>query len=294
MAGASVPGPLGSGGNSPVPDGGTAARMSTPPPGPTFLDTVERQMGVAPGSLRYDRPEDQRGVRVIRVFKIEGGGGIHEEITKLAAAHAGLKFSDGFDKGVAWPDVPCADPDAVQVCYLTTGRNQHKPGTTAHRSHHGDLQFWHSMAPAGGTPLTNQQVLEKIIAQAREWYVRGATGASDFQIGKLLHMVQDSYSSSHVIRDASYRVHQFQGYGNQDADAHGEADKKQPSMKSFLEIPGAAAAVSASTQILVYYRDRVPFRTLEAYLREQVYVIAPGRGPVPAGGTAPRFAPRHI
>ncbi len=42
------------------------------------------------------------------------------------------------------------------------------PGALAYRSHHGDRQHWHSMA--SGTEKSNQEVVDKIVAQAHEWW----------------------------------------------------------------------------------------------------------------------------
>jgi hypothetical protein len=142
------------------------------------------------------------------------------------------------------------------------------------------------MAPSSDAPLSNGDVVEKIVTQAKEWYSLGIDRNSDFQIGKLLHMIQDSYSASHVIRDEYGRILQFQGYDSQDPKAHGLADQMLPRMKSFLEIQGTASALAASTEILKMYAAGAPFSKVEVFLREQVYVMAPNRIQVPSGGSA--------
>lgn len=279
--------------NAPAPENGDSnARWDEERP--TLLQSVERMYGMAPGSVRYDTPQDLRDVRMVPVFKIEGGGSVHEKITQQAAKNANIRFSSAMDKGVAWPDVPCQDPKAVKVCYAGTGWNEHREGTLANRSHHGDLQFWHSMAPKSDKALSNAEVVDKIVAQAKEWYTEGVTERNDFPIGKMLHMVQDSYSASHVIRDKEGRVQQFQGYDAQDAHAHGHADKKGKGMESFLDIPGARGALGASTKILEFYARRAPFSEVETYLRQQVYPMAPSRANEPAGGTAAPYAKKAV
>jgi hypothetical protein len=263
---------------------------------PTLLQSIERQYGMAPGSLRYDNPQDLRDARMIPVFKIEGGGRIHEQITEQAAKNAKIPFSTGLDKGTAWPDVPCENPKSVEVCYVGTGWNEHTAGTLANRSHHGDLQFWHSMAPTSDKPLNNGQVVDKIVQQAKAWYAEGVAGpkGNDFPIGKMLHMVQDSYSASHVVRDKEGRVQQFQGYDAQDPGAHSHADKKGKDMKSYLDVPGARGALNASTKLLEFYARRAPFSEVESYLRQQVYPLAPSRANEPAGGSAPPYVKKAV
>jgi len=261
---------------------------------PNLLRSVERQFGMAPGSLRYDNAQDQQDVRMVPVFKIEGAGGIHEKLTEQAAKNAKVRFSGAMDKGAAWPDVPCQDPKAVKGCYAGTCWNEHRSGTLANRSHHGDLQFWHSMAPTSDKVLSNGQVVDKIVQQAKEWYTEGVTGRNDFPIGKMLHMVQDSYSASHVVRDQEGRIQQFQGYDAQDAGAHGHADKQGKGMKSFLDIPGARGALDASTKLLEFYARRAPFSAVETYLRQEVYRMAPSQAGEPAGGSAPLYVKKAL
>ena len=151
-----------------------------------------------------DRRADQGVVRmkdgtsvVVEFYKIRGNGAVHEDITKSAAEKAGVPYDNALDEGCAWPDVPC-DTNKVETCYYKTYKEYKKTGTLSCRSHYGDLQYWHSMAPTGN--WTNQEVLEKIIAQAKEWYEAALQQNQIFHIGKILHTVQDSYSRSHVVR----------------------------------------------------------------------------------------------
>jgi len=253
---------------------------------PSLLRSIEHFYGKAPGSLRYDTPEDLQGVQMVPVFKITGGGGIHEKITEQAAKDAGLPFSLELRKGSAWPDLPCKDPDQVALCPVGTLKDLHREGTLANRSHYGDRQFWHSMTPTSDQPLSNGDVVDKIIQQAKEWYSQGVEGHNDFPIGKMLHMVQDSYSASHTIRDKAGHLEQFQGYDAQDSHAHGDADKLGKGMHSFLDIPGARGALKASTKLLELYARKAPFSEVETYLRHEVYSMAPARANEPAGGSA--------
>ncbi|GAA6765139.1 hypothetical protein AAFH68_10730 [Flavobacterium sp. CGRL1] len=232
----------------------------------------------------------------VEFFKIRGAGAIHESITKRAATAAGIKYDSRLDEGCAWPDVPCEDENSVETCYYNTWDNEHKKGTKAYESHHGTKQYWHSMAPTGNH--TNQQIVDLIVIQAKEWFKKGLeikvkdgffNKGDDglFHIGKLLHMVQDSYSLSHVYRDSNNRIIQFQGYEDQDADKHGTPDKDDGAK-------GVQDAFVASTWILSSYKQAKSYTdlkpevflpVLEKYLRTEVYVLAPNRGKVKAGGS---------
>jgi hypothetical protein len=239
-------------------------------------------------SLRYDAPEDLLDAEWTPAFKIEGAGAVHEKIAKLAAENNGLEFDDALDKGVAWPDVPNEDLSKMKTSYWGTYRNEHREGTLANRSHHGDYQFWHSMA--SGDDLTNAKVLDKIVVQAGEWYQQGLDSDSLFPIGKLLHMVQDSYSASHVTRDDKNRIMRFQNYSAQDPKLHGVADAVPEGRgKTWQDIPGVKQAIRASTDIVALYKARAPAIAVQAYLREHVYVMAPHAANALAGGSAPPF-----
>ena len=230
----------------------------------------------------------------VEFFKIRGGGAVHEDITKWAAILAGIDYGTALDEGCAWPDVPCTDENSVETCYFKTWRNLDKKGTLANRSHYGDLQYWHSMAPAG--KHTNGEVLELIVKQLRAWFKKAIDDGQIFHIGKVLHTVQDSYSRSHVIRKPgkgellqTRLIVRFQAYDAQDAHKHGEADKIQKG--GIWKIPGALDARAASVGILNLYKRKAPLDDLEAYLRGTIYPLAPGAKDAEAGGTHEDFRP---
>lgn len=228
---------------------------------------------------------------IVEFFKIRGAGAIHEEISKNAAKRAGVIWDYRLDEGCAWPDVPCEDENSIETCYYNTWNDEHTKGTMAYESHHGSKQYWHSMAPAG--KHSNQQVIDLIVIQASKWFKKGIETIGDdglFHIGKILHMVQDSYSLSHVQRDQLNNVIQFQGYDAQDPDKHGNPDKDGDSK-------GVKDAEDASTWILTFYKGikeknkdiNSALIFLEKYLRENVYKLAPNRGNLIAGGSLPAY-----
>ena len=238
-------------------------------------------------------------------FKIRGGGAIHENLTQRAAKKVNIVYDYRLDEGCAWPDVPCQNEYSIETCYFNTWRNLDKPGTLAYESHHGKNQYWHSMAPTG--EHTNQEVIEMIITQAKEWFSMGVNaGIGDggfwnkagddglFHIGKILHMIQDAFSSSHVQRNSDNNIMQIQGYNSQDAHKHGQADKQGHSK-------GANDALKYSIKLLTLYKTiksydeelqtpNMYLHQLESLLRNEIYVIQSDRKLLLAGGTLDEYA----
>ncbi|MCF6350554.1 MAG: DUF4280 domain-containing protein [Flavobacteriaceae bacterium] len=246
----------------------------------------------------------------VEFFKIRGMGAVHENITKQAAEIARVVYDYRLDEGVAWPDAPC-ESDEIETCYVNMIRFMDNPkgNKLAYRSHNGDLSYWHSMAPPGD--FTNEEVVDLIIKQAKKWYEEGINTKnvelidptetlftseklktdkeeSDglFHIGKILHMVQDSYSEAHVIRNDQNEIIQIQSYTGQDEHKHGVADAvsqkgKIIKIKGFSPfdasneevnaVAGALDARKASIQILTLYKNRAPVKNLEKFLRDVVY-----------------------
>ncbi|MBE7635102.1 DUF4280 domain-containing protein [Tenacibaculum finnmarkense] len=243
----------------------------------------------------------------VEFFKIRGMGAVHENITKQAAKIAGVIYDDRLDEGCAWPDAPCEKQDSIETCYPNMLINMDNPkgNTLVYRSHNGDLSYWHSMAPPGG--FTNQQVVDKIVVQAKKWYMKAQkieqkyteesqTNAFTrflevkdyvglFHIGKILHMVQDSYSRAHVFRNSKDEIIQIQSYSSQDSHKHGTADAVNQDWKiggggfgnfdatsrEVNKVPGALDAREASVQILTFFKEGASEEALEEYLRTTVY-----------------------
>jgi conjugal transfer mating pair stabilization protein TraG len=218
-------------------------------------------------------------------FKIKGGGAVHESITKEAARLAGVPFTKELEKGVRWPDVPSTKPGETSYTGLAKLLMPERfKNTLTVESHDGANQYWHSMARTDDQ-ISNAHVLGKIVDQAREWYTEAQRSKSAFEVGKILHMVQDSYSASHVVRNERGEIEAFQDYGKQDHTAHGHADRvSEVGMRSWKDIPGASDAVKASSEVLRLYKRDAPFSELEALLRNNVYKFAPGYENATAGG----------
>lgn len=238
-------------------------------------------------------------------YPIDGLGGVHEDITKAAAKAAGVTYNKSLEKGVEWPDVPSEKAGETNYPGL---RHMNKPGTITYESHNGANQFWHSMAPkkADGSEYTNGEVLNKIVNQAGAWFDQAKFDNTNFYIGNLLHMVQDSHSPAHVIRDEAGRVVSFQSYDKQDHAEHRVGESKQRvdiegevlgneqgRMQSWQEVPGAMAAYKASVKILELYKNGASSEELKTYLRQEVYQFENEQAQYkPAGEIDPKYAPK--
>lgn len=217
-----------------------------------------------------NRQAESDQAKLIPIFKIWGQGSVHEDITKEAAKLAKVPYTKALEKGVEWPDVPSKEAGETNYWGLTPlFGSMHKKGTITHDSHYGKNQFWHSMTPSDKS-YTNGEVLDKIVAQAKDWYALAQKEKNIFHVGKILHMVQDSYSESHTIRQNG-KIVTFQRYDQQDAAKHGNADKIPKFGGTWRDIPGASDALQASIKILELYKANAPPKALEDYLRNKVF-----------------------
>jgi hypothetical protein len=225
---------------------------------------------------------------------------VHETITEKALKEATMNPSINVDKkfvkallgnkGVRYPDTPEG--------LIKLALHIHKEGTLTFESHYGKKQYWHSMAFPGSDSA--RQIQAKIFEQGEEWYDKAARAWQEDDhktagqyIGRVLHMVQDSFSRSHVKRDREGRIEGFQDYGAQDPGKHAEADspeKGNPGKYEDLEkyMPGAAEAMAASKDLLECFlrQDKKSF----IFKMKICYELAPNAYPSPGG---PRTEERY-
>jgi hypothetical protein len=193
-----------------------------------------------------------------------------------------------------------------------------------YKSHYGENQYWHSMysgqAYAGqplSTNLKNEGVKEKIIGQAKEWYEEAikkkATNMlkSLLNLGRLCHMVQDSYCLSHCWRRYTKdtyigqvlsgmnaitsaendNIWNFQDYRKQDTNFHKYADEskqRKGTPQEKLTI-GYESAKKATKEIMEMYSANKPWSTLKSHLNDKVYKIHLGRENKAGSGCHPLF-----
>jgi len=249
----------------------------------------------------------------VEFFAIRGFGAMHEQITKKAAKDAGITYDNALELGCEWPDLPCESEHTVDICYTAAIEMETVKHSKAYKSHYGSYSYWHAMSP--GSHMTNQQVKDKMLTQAEKWYNNGLKykGSKSgkwrffntfkdnglFYIGKLLHMIQDSYTQSHAFRAGElikngigFKIKLFQGYINQDPKRHELADNGgAPLFANISNIPGAKDAVKASTEILKYYKSSKPFKPdVYSYLDENILVLDSKTANEKSGASHPFYA----
>jgi len=249
---------------------------------------------IANGDLEL--PEGET-VNDVEFFSLEA----HKELTKVYAEKLGIPFYEPLRGGCIWQDRGIIDP------------------VTLYNSHYGKDQHWHSMCPKSDERLKNYIVRETIIDQAAKWYSEAIRNRFEstrlFALGKLCHMVQDSYSLSHCWRryagdhdieelllslatseikeineEENGKIWTFQDYGNQDGNYHECADKSE---QKGIQTIGYISAEKATEKIMEIYRDRGGCDSLETYLRNKVYVMYPGRAGEFSGESHPMFLSRE-
>jgi len=121
-----------------------------------------------------------------------------------------------------------------------------------YQSHFGDSAHFHSMA-AEGRNQTVKDVITLIINQAIEWYRKAIRFTDIFFIANILHMIQDSYSRAHAIREPSRKgtiITKFQSFATQSPEKHAGAD----SMGSYENNPAKQELLSNCTYFLLRFR----------------------------------------
>jgi len=168
------------------------------------------------------------------------------------------KIREVIQMGSMYNDMPSEDEKESAWCPSATNllgfgfrfvvqRNDSAVG----RSHHGCKQSWHSMCPIAekeDLSFTNDDVRAIVIQDMEMWWRRAVElqrqslyipqgdvaqstmGCAIFNIGRILHAVQDSFAKGHVVRADTTpgsncgNILLFQGYGLQDHDKHGNGD----------------------------------------------------------------------
>jgi hypothetical protein len=224
-------------------------------------------------------------------------------------------------KSDCWLDVFKTSSERAQKIFFSN-----RTGVILNRSHFGDMQFLHSMASrlgdraqdtklsiliwaefaykvaTGAIPANtalkdvpvsdiakrvfpNQEAtVENLFLMGDETY-RGSQ-LKDFAFGTLLHMVQDSFSESHVSRDLSTqgafcscpntdsspaKIEKFLVYSSQDASKHKEKDTyealKKDALKYFPNLIGVGKI------LLEFYRQKSDWDVVKKYLDECVFAL---------------------
>ena len=224
-------------------------------------------------------------------------------------------------KSDCWLEVFRSSSEKAQTRFFTS-----RTGVILNRSHFGDMQFLHSMASRlgdraqetktsillwaefaykvaiGSIPaytmlkdvpirdiakkvFPNQEAtVENLFLMGDETYRGGEL--KDFAFGTLLHMVQDSFSESHVSRDLSTqgafcscpyterspaKIEKFLVYGLQDASKHKAQDTYQALRKDALKY--SPNLIDVGKVLLKFYRQKSNWGDIKKYLDECVFAL---------------------
>jgi hypothetical protein len=202
------------------------------------------------------------------------------------------------------------------------------------RSHLGDLQVLHAMAPKSGeaASATQGQILEWCeflygvaigrvaetwplstisLGRMEDWFQGSAMTVKQLflvgskgsvpqrSLGALLHIIQDSFAAGHVERLPDGKVQEFHCYVGQDSSAHNAADVLHPD--GIDRMPGAIKAVQACEKVLNLWKSARPWEILRAYLKDEVFALSsnpnpssPGREFSPSPGAMATTGPREL
>jgi len=201
-----------------------------------------------------------------------------------------------------------------------------RTGVMLNRSHFGDMQFLHSMASRFGdraqdtklsmliwaefaykvamgsipahtmlkdVPVSDlaKKVFPKQEATVENLFLMGdetyrGSPLRDFAFGTLLHMVQDSFSESHVSRDLSTqgafcscpytdrspaKIEKFLVYSSQDTAKHREKDTYDALRKGAVKY--SPNVIDAGKILLEFYRRKSKWEVVKKYLDECVFAL---------------------
>jgi hypothetical protein len=114
----------------------------------------------------------------------------------------------------------------------------------------------------------------------RTWNMGDGISVKYIALGSLLHMVQDSYSESHVLRElgcnpiarSKGKIIVFRNYAGQKGDDHSIADV-YPEWLKHGELP-RGNAVWASAQLINFAFKKEPWKNVETFLDTEVFPLS--------------------
>lgn len=189
-----------------------------------------------------------------------------------------------------------------------------------YRSHYGDMQFLHSMAYKDGISaletrnkiymwleflyqIATKQIkaktkfnevdvrgLNEYFDRHQHWEIRWImqpryllsrkNDFSDHALGAMLHLIQDSYSTSHVERifestsSCQYGyINRFYSYSNQDSKKHGESDTWEGYEKTSF--PESSNPITVGAQVMAFAKSSANWKTtVLPYLDSTVFCLS--------------------
>jgi len=243
----------------------------------------------------------------------------HQKLTKIGAERSEIKFTRELEYGSIWPDFPSDKPLTVNRPYailVLSEKYETEKTDIVYQSHFGENQHWHSMCPKLEKTPTNNEVRNIILKQCEKWYSdawkykqEGKKNYSYMELGKLCHMLQDSFVLAHcwrryigdekfidedkIEREEHRKIWTFQDYAAQDGDYHGYADS--PIQEGGVETIGYKSAERATEQIMLRFNENLQWHEKYSTLNSpqnylsKIYELCDGRGNLESGGSHPWF-----
>ncbi len=248
----------------------------------------------------------------------------HQKLTETGSKQAGIKFTQELENGSIWPDFPSENSLTVNRPYailvLSEACSVSKTDIV-YKSHFGENQHWHSMCPKLKNVPTNSEVCNIILKQSEEWYSKALElrqsnrlKESFFELGKLCHMLQDSFVLAHcwrryigdekfieeneIEKEDNGKIWTFQDYECQDGNYHGFSDS--PIQNNNVITIGYKNAESATEQIMLRYYRNLEWHEKYSALNSpkdylsKVYELCKGRENLPSGDSHPWFKKNNI
>lgn len=125
--------------------------------------------------------------------------------------------------------------------------------------------FKHSTAVGGSAKETR----DKMMTQAKEWYEKGGSDG----LGKLYHMVEDTFAPGHADRNSEGEIEAFLDYEAQKqlkdgSERHKELDRLKDDEGNIR--PEIQQSIDATAGLMKLTENDAPWPEVETYLNENV------------------------
>ncbi|MCG9875920.1 MAG: hypothetical protein MH321_14175 [Leptospiraceae bacterium] len=258
-------------------DGKIANIYPGPRPG-TFIDENGQVLVRDPKTGNLVNENSIGSLVNINEIGVNGHQPGHEAISELSARIAGIndpEIIEALKRAVQWNDLPLRSMGGITdlLSFL--------------RSHFKDLQHFHAMASKEGedAEVTKEKIVSSIKKAYQSVMAKDVSGnyllsESDRAeiIGRILHVIQDSYAPGHVIRNENNEIMQFQIYSGQDKEAHRHGDLIPMTPGGLLDLAKLKntrqqVAVSSEFLELIYTKER-NWDAIHDFLDNKVFNLA--------------------
>jgi len=137
-----------------------------------------------------------------------------------------------------------------------------------------EFQHTHSMS-MNHRYITLQEIIDKIVEQALEWFDKAINNQDMFFIGRILHMVQDSFSEAHTNRVCSsnidnrpyskFCVIEFYQYEKQDRKNHAKLDSIDRIMSDKCKDRLQVVVLCCANILYFYYKALIDYNVRERF-----------------------------